>query len=99
MHVADEVDQVPYSLGALHRVGGFVLQERALLLDRECDTTFSTAIFAERALVFPQRNVNVMPWTVVALIAHIIRPRGRVHHQIGRRVPAPALELRVDGII
>jgi len=38
-------------------------------------------------------------WTVVAFIAHVIRPCGCTHHQIRRRVAAPALELRVNGII
>src|SRR5882724_9546928 len=66
MHVADKVDQVPYSFGALHRVSRLVLQESALLLDRERDTACSAAIFVQRALMLPQRNVNIVPWTIVA---------------------------------
>jgi hypothetical protein len=49
--------------------------------------------------MLPPRNVNVMPWTIVALVAHIIGPCGRVHHQIHRRAAAPALELRIYGIV
>src|SRR5882724_12133209 len=99
MHVADEVDQVPYRLGALQGVGRLVLQDGALLLDRARHTALAAAVLVQRALMLPEGNIDVVPWAVVAFIAHIIRPCGRIHHQIHRRVAAPALELRVDGTI
>jgi len=83
----------------LQLVGRLILQDSALLPDRARDAAFAAAVLVQRALMLPQGNINVMPWTVVAFIAHIIRPCGSIHHQIHRRVAAPALEFRVDGII
>jgi hypothetical protein len=80
MHIADKVDQVPYGLGALQRVGKPILQDGALLIDRARHAAFRAAVLIQRALVLPQWNVNVVPWAVVAFVAHIIRPCGRVRH-------------------
>src|SRR5438094_4450388 len=69
MHVADKVDEVTDRFGALQRIGGLILQNGALLFDGARHASFGAAELRQIALVFAARNIDVMPWTVLALVA------------------------------
>src|SRR6266576_5571825 len=98
MHIADKMDQVAYRFGALHWIGGAVFQDGALLFDRAGHTSLRTAVSVQIPLVFPPRNIDVMPGPVLALIAHSIRPGRSIHQQVRRRIATPASQLRIDGV-
>src|SRR5882672_12008892 len=74
MHIADKMDEVAYRFGALQGIGGLVFQDGALLFDRAGDASISATELVQRPLVFPPRNIDVMPGSVLALVAYIIRP-------------------------
>src|ERR1700739_3932350 len=79
MHVADKMDKVAYRFGSLQRIGGLVFQDGALLFNRARHASFRAAVFRQVSLVLAPRYVDVMPWAVLALVAHIVRPGGGIH--------------------
>ena len=99
VHIAHKVDEITYRFGAFQGIGGLVFQDGTLLFNSARHTSLPTAVSAQIPLMFLPRNVDVVPRTVLALIAHIIRPCRRIHHQIRRGIPAPAFQLRIDGVV
>src|SRR5713101_2085301 len=76
-----------------------VLKDSALLFDGARHTSFRAAVLVQLTLVLPSRNIDVMPGTVLALVADVIGPGRGIHHQVCRRIAAPASQFRIDGVL
>src|SRR5438094_672856 len=83
----------------LQRIDGLIRENGVLRFGGARHACVGAAELRQIALVFDARNIGVMPWTVLALVAHIIRPGGGIHHELCRGVAAPALQLRIDLLI
>src|ERR1700687_791676 len=99
MQIADKMDEVAYRFGALQGIGGLVFQDGGLLFDCTRHTSLRTAISVQLPLMFPPRNIDVMPGTVLALIAHIVRPCRGIYHEVRRGIAAPAPQLRIHWVV
>jgi len=83
MHVADKMNEVADGFGALQGIGGLVFQYGALLFDGAGHAAFGAAVFAQVPLVLPARNIDVVPGTIFAFVAHVI---GQVEASTSRSV-------------
>src|SRR6267143_2892989 len=99
MHIADKMDEVAYRFSALKRIGGLVFQDGALLFDRARHTSLWTAVSVQFTVTFPPRNIDVMPGSVLALVAYIVRPCRGIYHQVRRSIPTPASQLRIHRVV
>ena len=79
VQIAYKVNEVTDGFSALQRIGGLVFQDCALLFDGARHTSFRAAVLVQLTLVLPSRNIDVMPGTILALVAHIIRPGRGLH--------------------
>src|SRR5260370_2370220 len=80
MHIADEMNEVAYRFSALQRIGGLLFQDGALFFNRARHTSFGAAVAVQLPLVFPPWNIDVIPGTILALVAHITRPARSLHY-------------------
>src|SRR6266446_320023 len=70
VHIADKMDEVANRFGALKRIGGLVFQDGTLLFDRVRHTSLRTAVHVQFTVMLPPRNIDVMPGSVLALVAY-----------------------------
>src|SRR5712692_9621223 len=99
VQIAYKVDEVTDGFGPLQRIGGLVLKDSALLFNGARHASFRTAVLTQLSLVFPPRNIDVMPGAVLAFVAHVIRPCRGIHHEVGCRIATPASQFRIDGAL
>src|SRR5216683_296344 len=99
MQIPYKVNDVTDGFSALQRIGGLVLKDSALLFDAARHTSFRAAVLVQLTLVLPSRNIDVMPGTVLALVADVIGPGRGIHNQVCSRIAAPASQFCIDGIL
>src|SRR5208337_404893 len=96
MQITDEVDNIAEGLGALARFGMAIPENGPLLGNGLGDAALPAAILLKRTARSPARNIDVMPRTILAFIAHVVRPGGTVRQQIMNRGTAIAFDLRIN---
>ena len=91
VHVACKVNEIANGFGAFHWISRLVFQYSALFIDCSRHTSVAATVLLQRAFVRSPRNVDVMPGAIVPLVAHVIRPRRSIHHEVRSSIAAPAL--------